>query len=245
MVPTLLQLIYDSGEITDSNLQVRKFSDNVSLDEAKLLNRIVEETEAKTTLETGLAYGGSALAICGGKSTSAQNKHFGIDPNQTSVYGQAAVYNLTQAGYGNEFELLEGPSHIMIPKLIERGETLDFAFVDGWHTFDYTLIDFFMIDKMLKPGGYVAFHDMYAPSKQKVLRFILSHRKYSIAKKYLVRGNESKITTLKFFLWRMYKYPALIFSSYHWKFQFKNSSGLIVLQKNEQFEPDFDFYKSF
>jgi hypothetical protein len=133
----------------------------------------------------------------------------------------------------------------MFPGLIEKGILLDFAFVDGWHTFDYTLIDFFLIDKMLRPGGMVAFHDMYALSKQKVLGFVLSHRKYKIVHDRRVRSNESRIATLKFFLWRLKNKPRLLFSKFHWTYQLRNSSGLIVLQKLENHEPDFSFYKAF
>jgi hypothetical protein len=32
------------------------------------------------------------------------------------------------------------------------GVQVDFAFMDGWHTFDYTLLDFFYTDKL---GGHV------------------------------------------------------------------------------------------
>ena len=66
----------------------------------------------------------------------------------------------------------------MLPKLLEKGVVLDLAFIDGWHTFDYTLLDFFYIDKMLRPGGVVLLHDRSWPSKQKVMRFIKTHRKY-------------------------------------------------------------------
>ncbi|MEO5995899.1 MAG: hypothetical protein ABIN89_04210, partial [Chitinophagaceae bacterium] len=71
------------------------------------------------------------------------------------------------------------------------------------------------------------------------------HRKYKIEKSLQVKGNESFKTTIKFFLWRLYKYPMLFFSWYHWNYQLFNSSGLIVLKKIESFEPDFSFYKPF
>jgi hypothetical protein len=66
----------------------------------------------------------------------------------------------------------------MLPKLLERGVTLDLAFIDGWHTFDYTFLDFFYIDKLLRPGGVVLLHDRSWPSKQKVMQFIMTHRRY-------------------------------------------------------------------
>jgi hypothetical protein len=133
----------------------------------------------------------------------------------------------------------------MIPALIKENVKLDCAFIDGWHTFDYTLVDFFLVDKILKPGGYIAFHDVYGRAKQKVINFILTHRKYRIAKELMHFEKEPLVRTLKFFVWRITQDPMLLFSWYHWRFQTGNSSGLIVLQKIEDFEPDYDFFKNF
>lgn len=246
-LPLTLKKIYEERSATDLNGNVLKLHSEISEGEAIILMKMVEASNAKVTLETGLAFGVSALAICHASRSLNGNAfvHYGVDPNQLTEYNGSALASLKKEGLAENFRLLEGPSHLMLPKLIEEGVVLDCAFIDGWHTFDYTLADFFLIDKMLKPGGYLAFHDMYALSKQKVLRFILSHRKYQIEKAFRVKGNESFKTTFKFFLWRLYKYPRLIFSWYHWNYQIFNSSGLMVLRKLENFEPDFSFYKPF
>ena len=144
----------------------------------------------------------------------------------------------------NNFSHLNGCTHEVLPSLIKNKVELDCAFVDGWHTFDYTLIDFFLIDKILRPGGMIAFHDMYGLAKQKVLRFILTHRDYEVAKEYRIK-DKSRITTLKFFIWRLKRSPILLFSWFHWTYQTKSNSGLIVLRKKSSFEPDFTFYKNF
>ena len=197
-------------------------------------------------METGLAFGASALVFVHYHATEGKSgKHYAIDPNQLTRYRGAALGAVKDAGLDNHFEWRNGPSHLQIPKLIEAKLSLDCAFIDGWHTFDYTLVDFFLIDKLLKVGGLVAFHDMYGPAKQKVLRFVLSHRDYEIATEHRVRGGETAIKTLKFFSWRTLRSPSLLFSGYHWRFQLQNSSGLLVLQKRSQFEPDFDYYKDF
>ena len=246
-LPLTLKKIYEDRSATDLEGNVLKLHSEVSEGEAIILMKMVAASNAKVTVETGLAFGVSALAIChASRAVNGSNRmHYGVDPNQLTEYGGSALASLKKEGLDQNFTLLEGPSHMMLPKLIEAGVVLDCAFVDGWHTFDYTLIDFFLIDKMLKRDGYIAFHDMYAFSKQKVLRFILSHRKYRIEKKFKVKGNETFKTTIKFFLWRLYKNPRLLFSWFHWNYQLFNSSGLIVLKKIESFEPEFSFYKKF
>ena len=70
------------------------------------------------------------------------------------------------------------PTISPFPELAGDRQTIQFAYVDGWHTFDYALLDFFYIDKMLAPGGVVAFNDCALPSVRRVMRFVTAHRRY-------------------------------------------------------------------
>ena len=90
----------------------------------------------------------------------------------------AALAGLGELGLEDTFELMEGPGHEMLPRLLAEGRQFDFAFIDGWHTFDYTLVDAFYIDKMLRPGGIMTVHDMHMPSKRKVWGYLSGHRRY-------------------------------------------------------------------
>jgi hypothetical protein len=47
------------------------------------------------------------------------------------------------------------------------------------HTFDYALVDFFYIDKMLNIGGVVIFDDLSYPSIRKLCRYVLRNLPYS------------------------------------------------------------------
>jgi len=61
-----------------------------------------------------------------------------------------------------------------------NGTKIDFAFIDGMHTFDYTLIDFFYIDRLLNAGGVIVFDDLCIPAVNKVCRYALTNRAYSL-----------------------------------------------------------------
>ena len=239
--------ILNQGFCLDENGKKKIINDSLSLEELMSINQVLRKCNAKTTLESGVANGLSTLAICDYlyNCKEVNTLHYGIDPNQKSDYGNSAICNLKKADLNDKFLLLEGPSHLKIPELINRNIQIDFALIDGWHTFDYTLIDFFLIDKVLKIGGMIAFHDCHSLAKQKVLRYIETHRKYEYEDNLIIYNNESTFFTIKFFIWRLLKKPALIFSKYFWKYQLKNSSGLVVIRKVQEFEPNYDFYKSF
>jgi hypothetical protein len=90
--------------------------------------------------------------------------------------------NAQRAGLADRVRLIEAPSYEALPSLLKERAKLDFAFIDGMHTFDYALLDFFYVDKLLSPGGYVAFDDLWMPAIRKVIAFVLRNRSYELVK---------------------------------------------------------------
>lgn len=166
----LSRLIVDKETFDDNGTRLQ-VTGTISLPEAGYIRQLIMENEFRTCLETGVAYGASTVAICSALSLLEQDgrevRHYGVDPCQSEVYGRAAIAALKECGLEDIFELCETPSHVALPKLIELGVSTDFAFIDGMHTIDYTLIDLFFCDKLLRPGGILCIHDMNLPSKKK------------------------------------------------------------------------------
>ena len=80
------------------------------------------------------------------------------------------MLNLRRAGLdGSPPSRSSGVDYLALPQLVGDRQTIQFAYIDGWHTFDYTLLDFFYVDKMLDPGGVVAFNDCALPSVRRVI----------------------------------------------------------------------------
>jgi len=236
---------YRTMKIPDSNNALVEFHSGINEAEAQMLIKAINDAKATTTLEVGLAMGASAICFCDTASRiSPESIHYAIDPNQFTDYGGVGYKMIKDAGLEKHLKLVEGKTHEVFHYFLENKIKLDMAFIDGWHTFDYTFIDFFFVDKVLKDGGILAFHDMYGLSKQKVLRFILTHRKYEILYEYMIREKD-RVKTWKFFLWRLSKTPRLLFSWFHWKFQTKSPYGIIFLRKKSSFEPGYEFYKPF
>ena len=147
----------------------------ISVEEAYFLRDLVTANRPVKSLEIGLANGISALAICESLGTGAL--HTVIDPLQSTYWEGSGTHVLRSAGLDN-FNLIEEPSEFALPRLCREGARFDFAFVDGNHTFDHALVDFFYIDRMLEVGGIVAFDDTDMPSLNRLMRYISRYPNY-------------------------------------------------------------------
>jgi len=64
-----------------------------------------------------------------------------------------------KASLSDRHELIEEYDYDALPRLRASGLRVDFAYLDGWHTFDHTLLAWWYVDKMLPAGGIVGFND--------------------------------------------------------------------------------------
>jgi len=177
-----LEEIVTSGYCTSEkgeHIDVSKAS--ISREEGAFLQGIINEIKPKYSLEVGLAYGVSSLYICDALSQCG-GSHIIIDPKQHEHFDGVGLHNVKKGGFGEKVEFLEEFSYDALPKLLQRGQKLQFAFIDGWHTFDYTLLDFFFIDRMLDVGGVVVFDDANWISVRKVCRYLATNLNYSVYK---------------------------------------------------------------
>lgn len=177
----VLQEILRSGLARSDTGELIKVHSAVAFEEGKFLQQIIADRKPVLSLEVGLAFGISALFICEALSGTPNVRHIICDPYQfNGSWRGSGLRNLKNAGYGELIEFHNQFSHLALPELESRGIKLDFAFVDGSHTFDYVLLDFFYIDRMLRPGGIIAFDDVGWPGVRKVCRFIVTNRIYSV-----------------------------------------------------------------
>jgi predicted O-methyltransferase YrrM len=180
MMNAVLSEILETGCVRSPDGSSLQLHSHVSPEEGQFLQRIIAESQPKVSLEVGLAYGISALFICEALQQHGGTQHIAIDPAQTSRWNGIGLYHLIEAGYGNLIQFYEQPSFLALPQLVENNTQIDFAFIDGIHTFDYALIDFFYIDRLLNIGGIVAIDDADFPSLQKLCRYIVTNRFYQV-----------------------------------------------------------------
>lgn len=181
----VLEEIVRTGRVSTPNGADVEVHSHISPGKGAFLQRIVGEVRPKVSLEVGLAFGVSALYLCDALAQVGGARHIVIDPNQFAddwgdAWQGAGLENLKRAGHGELVEFFGEPSFRVLPRLEAEGVRLDLAFVDGWHTFDYTLLDLFYIDRMLRPGAVVAIDDAQWPSVRKAIRYFVTNRGHRV-----------------------------------------------------------------
>ena len=184
----LLDTIYSSGKVEDADGQpVACFPTSVSYESGMVLYDLIRSRALQKTLEVGMAYGLSTLFICQALKDGSAGLHTALDPAQSSSWGSIGLLNVERAGLGHLLRFLEATSDAALPRLHAQGERFDFAFIDGMHLFDYTLVDFYYIDKMLEVNGYLVFDDIWMPGIRRVITFVLRNRAYKLERGVLKR----------------------------------------------------------
>jgi hypothetical protein len=140
----------------------------------------VRAIKPKKTLEIGMAYGISSLFICQAHRDNGGGYHTAIDPDEEDRFKSIGLLNIERAKLEDLFHFFKARSDDLLPKLYAQDKRFDFAFIDGLHLFDFVLVDFFYIDKLLSIGGHVAFDDLWMPGVRKAVSFILKNTPYRL-----------------------------------------------------------------
>ncbi len=165
-VNKVLQQAYLDAFVIDRNGVKQKFKDITNPLQGRHIYNLIRENKFTHTLEVGLAMGASACWITQAhRDNNLNGHHFAIDPNQTAQYENMGRYLVEKCGNLQYLEVMEMTSYRALPILFERvrnGEIpkFDLIYIDGWHTFDYTLVDFFYADLLLNVHGVIVLDDI-------------------------------------------------------------------------------------
>lgn len=177
----MLSRIVETGRTILASGEEVKADSYIDASCGDLLQRAIKTLRPRVGVEVGLAFGISTLYILEALQETGGEKLIGMDPAQNDDHWRGGgLHNVRRAGYESLYEFHESSSQQLLPALVGQGQRIDFAFIDGWHTFDHTLIDFFYIDRMLNPGGIVVFDDVGYPSIKRVCDFVVTNRAYEV-----------------------------------------------------------------
>ena len=161
---------------TDGPIRVRSAADfervSIGRSDGDVLRDLVLAERARTVIEIGLAYGGSALAIAEAlvANGSGQGRHLIIDAYQNRFHG-SGWSAVVEAGVTGLCLLFEERSQIVLPRLLSDGFLADAAFVDGSHIFHNVFVDLFYLRELVRPGGLVILDDCSYPSVATAVRY--------------------------------------------------------------------------
>jgi predicted O-methyltransferase YrrM len=181
-VNEVLQKMFQDRVVQRADGTEIPFRAGINPRQVELLTRMCVDRGVRSSVEIGLAYGTSALAILDGMG--GHGRHVAIDPHQSTEWENIGLLNAQRAGYGGALEVIEKPDDLALPMLLERGDRFGLAFVDGWHTFDSTFIDAYYLDQLLDVGGLMVFHDYAMPGVNRAIAALMAHRPYRVLPRY-------------------------------------------------------------
>ena len=136
---------------------------NMSLEQGKRLADLIEKYQLKSCLELGFFHGVSSAYIAaalqeigGGKLTTVDLEYTeGLEPNVQSILDNLGLREYVDV-------CLEPTSYTW--RLMHLLEALpqpqfDFCYIDGSHTWAVDGFAFFLVERLLKPGGWIVFDD--------------------------------------------------------------------------------------
>lgn len=177
----VVEEIYRTRTVRDRDGNAYPLRAEIDRLEGKFIaNIILSRPSILKTAEVGCAYGLSALHICGALKDRGGAHHVIVDPFQNTTWHGVGLENLRRAGI-DFIELIEEGSEFALPRLAkERRGTFDFVFIDGWHTFDHTLIDLFYANLMIKVGGVIVIDDCSKAAVGKAVNYFSKYPAYKV-----------------------------------------------------------------
>ena len=175
----VLKQMYSTGQAVTLDGRTIGLHSVVIPEFANSLYALVRREQPQVVVEVGLAHGATALAIATALAENGSGRLVSIDPFQHTDWQGVAIAALERSGLAHVHSLIEEPDWIALPQLAEKlGRSCDLAYVDGLHSYEYVLLDFFYIDRLLKIGGVIGFNDCVWPTVIPTLRFVERHRHY-------------------------------------------------------------------
>lgn len=193
-----LKEIVETGESIDFEGNLISVSGTSTLNNIRIIREILISNNFKDSLEIGLAYGASALAILStlNEISDGDFHHSAIDPFQLKTWKGSSLRVIEEEGYSEHFQFYEDYSAFVLPELDKDGSRFDFIYVDGSHIFEDVFVDLYFSARLLKPKGIILFDDCTDKHVHKVMRFVRTNYN-SIFKEIPYQDYESPNKSIK------------------------------------------------
>lgn len=170
----------DSGEIVEiGSFAITAAAGAILESAARAITNALEKPPCM--IEIGCASALSTLHICRGMleaSGASEGCVHVIDPKQTTHWKNIGRRNIMRAELDEHVHFHEIAAHEALPTMVRQLQSVQFAFIDGWHMLDYIMVEAFYIDFMLDVGGVIAIHGLWMPGLQQFASFWMTNRGY-------------------------------------------------------------------
>ena len=123
---------------------------------------LVRETGARAYMEIGVYLGATASAVAEALGPDGEMHLLDFEDRVAPVAERLAraAGGPQVVAHANSRRALDSYNWSLMRLLREgRGESFDYVFVDGAHTWAHDALAFLLVDRLLKPGGHVDFDD--------------------------------------------------------------------------------------
>jgi predicted O-methyltransferase YrrM len=134
------------------------------------IHNFVREQAFENCLELGFAHGVGSVYIASALEANGRGHLASVDIPSALERQPLASDLLDRAGLSHRVSLVIEPTsytwflHRMLRERLRESTIeplFDFVFVDGAHTWDVDGFAFLLVDKLLKPGGWILFDDLH------------------------------------------------------------------------------------
>tara|TARA_B100002052_G_C15791697_1_gene556655 strand:+ start:177 stop:917 length:741 start_codon:yes stop_codon:yes gene_type:complete len=243
----LIKEIFSKQKVIDKNGKEYPLVGNIDLNEGQYLyNLIKKNADITQTLEIGCAYGVASLFICSALENRKNKKHIIIDPFQDTDYNGIGLFNLDRSGI-NFYKYFNKKSEFILPELaVSHPNSFDLIFIDGWHTFDHTMIDLFYANKLIKKNGYIVIDDCRYHSVSKAVSYFSSYPSYSIISEVSTKKLSYKAKLTKTISYLIPKFLWMILPKFIYDILSRvQYSSMVTLKKIDDDHRDWKWFKNF
>ncbi len=177
---SLLDKIFSEHQVEDAGQNKYRLHSATSKNQCEFISKILKELKPEYTLEIGLAYGISTIAIL---EVLGQNNqlfhHTVIDPYQVDWHNVGLHY-IKKLGFDKQVTFHEKFSDEVLSMMASEGKRIQFVYIDSSKVFDVLLTDIHFLNKMLDINGIIVLDDCRYPGIRKLIRYMAVHPSFHI-----------------------------------------------------------------
>lgn len=147
--------------------------------EACELHSVTKRFKPRTCVEVGTGLGASAVAICSAMKEDGGGFLWTLDPFQNQ-FGNVGISELERLGFADMVEFQPVYAEDFFHEARKQGKHFDMIFQDGAHSVGPKMAHVFLAERVLKPGGILALHDVIRPCTAACVTYLVRELRFEV-----------------------------------------------------------------